>query len=549
MNRIWPMSMPGRNMSLRPSFFSGPGQAEKQPRPQDPNFNLYDHLESQTVDPQAASPFYNGRIPAEIRTLIFEYALTASSAPDAKTFTHDPDVRHNHDPAPPPALPVSGPFRKTSYAITEREFHNADHRQVRAGFDWLRPDNTRPVTSHYDLLLSCRRVYLEAHALPLQQHEFVFYCIRGNDPDKMSFTFDPASFVAARLNGPASGPSVLGQPPKRQRDLYPKQARLFAQQYWLEDTQNYLRGDALWFRGHYDYSSYPYDEGEDDDEDVDEDEDSGNEEGHIRVGRVDSVRGAAGGAPNLPSTRQKWYTPLEHLRITLRRADWWDWERNRPLKISPYRRSVPDHAQMLTDMGRTEAWKAKRQNQQSEGAATSQGEMPTSLTGHRRQRGDAQEDQEDLFETGSWGLAFREMANLKTLTIDFETSEDKKAEMEKIVEWAQQWRFPLAPAPSSPPSLGGGGTASQRGGQRPQCRYLSAEGRQQVEKMSWRGNQAYWSMRCVSCPGSQREATEACVVCRERQKLEDNGLGPRLFVWSVTWKAVLGEEDVQMGRR
>ncbi|KXJ95356.1 hypothetical protein Micbo1qcDRAFT_157251, partial [Microdochium bolleyi] len=57
------------------------------------------------------------------------------------------------------------------------------------------------------------------------------------------------------------------------QDVAPRSARLFTQQYWLEDTQHYL-GNA-WYAS------------------------------------------------------SKWYMGLEHLRVTLRRGDWWDWERNR----------------------------------------------------------------------------------------------------------------------------------------------------------------------------------------------------------------------------
>ncbi|KAH7035393.1 uncharacterized protein B0I36DRAFT_360771 [Microdochium trichocladiopsis] len=492
------MSMPNRAMSMLPNPFSSFSRQHRQA--DDKTFNLCEHLETQPIDPQATSPFYNGRIPAEIRTLIFQYALTGSPAPHAKQFTHDPHVRYDHEPVPvlDDLLPISQPFRKTSYLVTERGFHNDECRQVGEGFDWLRPDNTRPVVDHYNLLLTCRRVYLETHSLPLQQKEFVFYCIRGNDPDAAYYTGDPQSYLAQRLSRPA--PGILpggqpGEPRKQQRDLYPRQVRLLTQQYWLEDTHHYLQNSTSWHR-------YPYFMADD-----------------------------AG-----MSNSKMWWAPLRHLRITLRRSDWWDWERNRALKISPYRRSVRDQAQMALDMGRTMAWSEMMAERRRKRAVGEVAQPDDSCAG-------VQEDQLGLFEPDSWGLAFREMTNLRTLTIDFETAEDKKGEMDKIVEWAVMWRFPLAPGhkPSelSTATAEGGKDAGDTGEQ--YKRYLCAGGRP-VEKMSWRGNKAYWSMRCTTCPKGQREANAACPGCRERQRLTDNGLGPRLYVWTVKWTAMRADE-------
>ncbi|KAJ1331593.1 hypothetical protein MN608_05053 [Microdochium nivale] len=451
-------------MSMLPSPFSR--WRAPQPRPENDDsrsFNLSQHLEGKEINSQLASPFYSGQIPAEIRTLIFEYALTESPSSNAKRFSHDTMVRRDHEPAPALDLPTSHPFQKTSYLVAERPFHDEEYRDINAGFDWLRPDNTRPVVNHYNLLLTCRRVYLETHALPLAQKQFVFYCFRGNEPH-MSYQ-DPRSFQQHKLgNRPSSVPGKL------LRDIAPRSVRLFTQQFWLEDTDHYLQ------------AIYP--------------------------------------------GRPRWFAPLEHLHITLRRGDWWDWERNQPLKISPYRRSLQSASDMLADMARLAA----------------RGSSHDGTTGPFGD-GDV-EDQHDMFEHKSWGLAFREMTNLKTLTMDFETAEDKKEELDRIVEWSIKWRFPLAPSLSQPSGQhnvapGGEGITS---GEHNFRRYLSAEG-QPVEKMSWRGTRGYWSMRCAACPQGQRMANEACPGCQERQRLEIHGLGPRLYVSTVTWKAVIADEQ------
>ncbi|KAJ4419795.1 hypothetical protein N0V82_004730 [Gnomoniopsis sp. IMI 355080] len=101
---------------------------------------------------------------------------------------------------------------------------------------------------------------------------------------------------------------------------------------------------------------------------------------------------------------------LETFHLTLRRTDWNRWEDNNALSINPYRgdSAAPDVEQMRRDMHAT----------MEEGA-------------------DIQ------FAKTSWGRMSRVMANLKELSITFETSEDKKGEMEEIVEWARTWRFEI----------------------------------------------------------------------------------------------------------
>ncbi|KAK7753302.1 hypothetical protein SLS62_004821 [Diatrype stigma] len=115
------------------------------------------------------------------------------------------------------------------------------------------------------------------------------------------------------------------------------------------------------------------------------------------------------------------FDPIERLTITLRRSDWWDWETNSPPIINPFKGRV-SLAEMQADM-------------------LVEGGNPD-------------------FKPEAWGLAFGKMPNLKTLRIEFETSEDQKANMEQIIQWAVKWRFPLANG-----------------------EFLSTQGRQ-VEKMS-----------------------------------------------------------------
>lgn len=306
-------------------------------------FDLSQHLESQEINPQLSSPLFNGRIPAEIRTQIFQFALMKYPSPDAHRLPHDPVVRYDHDPVPLPELPRD----PTQNILQETTLVG----------DWLRPDNTRPMIINIALLQTCRRVYLETHAFPSLQKEHVLYLYRG--PDSERSPWGPArvrDYSTRKLGKPPSIPGV------KQYELV-RSARLFTQLFWLEDNVRF------W-------------------------------------GTVNNTA---------------YFDPIECLRITLRRSDWWDWELNSPPIINPFRGRVSlaeMQADMLVEAGNPD------------------------------------------FTPRAWGLAFREMPNLKTLKIDFETSEDQKANMERIVQWAVKWRFPLADG-----------------------KYLSAQGRQ-VEKMS-----------------------------------------------------------------
>lgn len=174
---------------------------------------------------------------------------------------------------------------------------------------------------------------------------------------------------------------------------------------------------------------------------------------------------------------QNFLDPVENLRITIRRSDWWNWESNAALNINPFRRRETDEV-MRRDMA---------------------SDSP-------RFRGD------DV-----WGLAFQYLPKLKGLQIDFETAEDKKGELETIVDWAVKWKFPLS------------------GG-----RYLSTAG-QRVERMSWRGRSYHWARDgCPDCSARRLHGMADCATCNERTRYDVHGYGPRLYVWTLTWKPVVG---------
>jgi hypothetical protein len=163
--------------------------------------------------------------------------------------------------------------------------------------------------------------------------------------------------------------------------------------------------------------------------------------------------------------------------MTLRRADWWHWEHNERLKINPFR----GNDMMREDM-----------------------KLPNG---------------NPLFGPRSWGLALKYLPKLETLKIDFETSEDKRHQLEEIIEWAVKWRFPLT-----------------------EGRYLSTKSHA-IEKLSWQGRAYHWSDHCALCGSRPYRAN--CNHCIEKERSVACGLGPRLYMWTLTWKATTQDPVVR----
>ena len=310
------------------------GEADDQ-RPE--SFNLCQYLETQEVNPQLSSPLFNGRIPPEIRSEIFSYALTEYPSPEAPRVYHEPDIHYDHeDPVNFLMTPFQGYERNRRYGKYE---------------DWLRFDNTLPMITSITLLMTCRRAYLETHSLPWLQKEHVLCFYRGPEPrgqlprDRpiLGFSLGYDHRVKAYFDHQLAKPSSV--PGRCMRDLV-RSIRILAQVFWLEDR---LRFQAI--------------------------------------------------------VKEPWFPPIETLRITIRQADWWDWELGKPPIINPFKGRT-DLAEMQADM-------------------LVEGGNPQ-------------------FTPGAWGLAFEKMPNLKTLIMEFETSGDHKPAMDKIVEWAIQWKFPLS---------------------------------------------------------------------------------------------------------
>jgi len=178
--------------------------------------------------------------------------------------------------------------------------------------------------------------------------------------------------------------------------------------------------------------------------------------------------------------RQGCMQGLEKITITFRRGDWWYNETNEPLGINPYRGNA-DVGMMKHDM--------------KHGASHMVDE--------------------------SWATGFGEIQGLKEVGIEFETSDDKKEELEQIVEWAKSWRFPMGEGKVLV-------TERQKG-----------VGQGDVQTMEWRGSSLHWSEICPYC---QPVGGETCSgkpeneKCAQRNMLMRLGQGPLLIIFKLKWK-------------
>ena len=127
------------------------------------------------INPQIASPLFS-TLPAEIRSLIFYYALLAYPDP-------------------------TRPYSKHTF--------------------WYRPGYTHAQAIAVALLLTCRRVYLETHLLPVVHNEHIIWGVEKSriPPGSTYYLFYDRHMKHSQRNAV-------------------RYVHLFTQQFWLEDWRN-----------------------------------------------------------------------------------------------------------------------------------------------------------------------------------------------------------------------------------------------------------------------------------------------------------------------
>ncbi|KAK7748871.1 hypothetical protein SLS53_000895 [Cytospora paraplurivora] len=189
------------------------------PSSQEPRVPMAYRIDSwDFVDPQIASPLFSGRIPSELRSLIFDFALTESVGPAwDRHVQHDFYSRSDHDKlddepmlAPPTEdSQEDGAEDATDYdSGTEYSLEHYDNvedapapavqmppasflclgKDPSSGWDWLRPGYVgQRKLQGAALLRTCRRIYIETNELPSGIVSKTFYSSNGpyfcpNDP-------------------------------------------------------------------------------------------------------------------------------------------------------------------------------------------------------------------------------------------------------------------------------------------------------------------------------------------------------------------------------
>ena len=321
----------------------------------------------QDVQLQFSSPLY-ARLPKETRDMIFRFAIIESISTASSEYL------------PRPRKGAKFYCHNTNQAPT-------------------RPGHVGITKVCLGLLLTCRRVYLETHHLPIQLKEHIFY---------------RPCFV-----GPLSLLSSLSVEKYLQR-FRPQQLQfltdihIVAHQLFLEDGS------------------------------------------FMAICRLKDMQG------------------IRKLKITMRYCDWWDWERNSKMEMNPWGKRIQRGRIVGASKGDLAPWKEH-----------------------------------------VWGCAFQELASLKEVEMQLETSEDRRQELEAIVSQAMRWEFPMS------------------GG-----RVLTTQGLK-VRRSRWEGPICAWSRLCPGCSGSSEDWDK----CLDRRVRTSAGLGPILHIAVLSWrvnKATIG---------
>lgn len=157
---------------------------------------------TQYINPQLASPFYNGRLPPEIVGLIFEQMMSPDNVPGPKPqpsghAEHDFCFRHDHGPCSDEpnmdelndhttseVIPAETQDGSAGPNAPPQALHSrpipAITRRHENGFDWHRPEVVnRQIFPQIRFLESCRRVYIEAIRFLARHKEAIIWQGRG----------------------------------------------------------------------------------------------------------------------------------------------------------------------------------------------------------------------------------------------------------------------------------------------------------------------------------------------------------------------------------
>lgn len=533
------------------------------------------------VDQQDSSPLFNGRIPAEIRTLIFEFTLAGSTVPALdRPVRHAFFARDDHEKLDDEANMETSPAGQaddqtedegavqTSDSSEDRPAPAVQmppasflfrSRDVTSGWDWLRPGFSGHRKVHTALLRTCRRVYMETYRLPSQGSK-IFYTARGppwcsQSPNEYLSGLAPEAARHIRNLHIFLEPSFLDSELVDLVTGMQKTLRRFGRNRLPRNALPIPQPQTLnlppFFTAHYHSLNIPPQAPAINPPPVGllyQIPLPGNPSQMLNVYQHPPLGpGNPQGSPWEPyepqdtdpaAVMRAWHLTehLTSLRIYMRRTDWPSWEHNAPLVISPFVVSP-----YPTTPRRMRA------------------SMRDSFEADQKVEPQLRYLSPSIFrEWGCWGLLFLQMPKLQTLSIDFETSEDKKSEMETIVDWAHQhWRFPVlrrlagdSRDPFSRESLRRGRFVRpvSLASWSEDLETLTAAD-EPVQKTSWRGLPYHFAEQCPVCnvKWDTPNGTPDCAECNKKHRLTSLGKGPQLLVWTVNWTRKVPPKDPEAG--
>ncbi|KAJ2907366.1 hypothetical protein MKZ38_003223 [Zalerion maritima] len=444
--------------------------------------------------PDDGSPTNHSPVPLRTRDRVRQVCgrlLSDRRLPLAPGVSSNNNNNNNRDLRAPTDVPASSPAAP----------QNLSNRDTKT-YDWYRPGYEGIVKyPGVAILRTCRRIYLEASALVGGARTYTFWLYRAPPGQDMGMGHYFNTVVP--LDQKLSATDV----------------RLFVQMYELESglAGNLRNGGTeppAW-------QAVPLPPGED-------------------VGRKGKENEKEQGDPEEVNTRLSSFKPptptptrrlrdrgyLNHVasfRLSIRRGDWRDNERNQFPQINPFSGGQSDMVEdMLFSLPPSVVAKWKEANP----APQITGNAGMKIWAHHAEnysstKSRATRDYRSLgaIRRKSWARGFAHLPNLETLTIDLEHSEDKLAELRCLALWARLcWWFPAHGGPLKRRAEKGKGQGQEQdkdgdsraaGDDSSPKRKLRREFRPVDEastkalgidpEWSWRGDANQWSDYCTGC--------------------------------------------------
>ncbi|KAF1964099.1 hypothetical protein BU23DRAFT_77350 [Bimuria novae-zelandiae CBS 107.79] len=265
----------------------------------------------------------------------------------------------------------------------------------------------------FSLLQTCKAVYLETYRLPVQRNSFKAYDLQGATRPDLKRVAPWQAALIQRLDISLRQTAIEGG--ELRNWLTHWYAKRRHEGAWIAPLYRGVINPAT---GHH-MQPFPFDtlstDGKDDAQDGDE----------VTLPVADALFYGKKDGPTRFSARAMRARPLTHLTLRMCRQDWWNW--NEDLHPDPEKPDLkPAELSLDPAVGVVggSAW------------ARCSVELMEQLAEKRRAG-------EVVQGHGTWGAIVGRLPDLKELTLVLEMFEVKLEQLERVVECAKTWRFPL----------------------------------------------------------------------------------------------------------